>query len=121
MTIVDATNYNVLKEKELMLDYLQVKTDPLQFLYDNKGRLYVYATKQGKVNLSRFEVHVKSFNENSWDCFIANYNMNFWCRTQKGRTGGKYKTIGLMVKAINTTLLSELGLSVKHYEIIFHN
>jgi hypothetical protein len=118
--LVDTTNYDVLKDSELMLDYLQVKTNPLQFLYENKGRLFVYAIAKNK-KVYKFEVYVKSMNEDSWDCYIVNYDLNFWCRTQKGRTGGKYKTIGLMINAIHFTLMNQLGVVVTHYEIMFHN
>lgn len=119
----DRTLYDRLKRPDLMLEYLQVKTDPLQFLYDGHGTLNVYAYK-GKYKVVEFYITVKSLNDNTgkfdWDCVIGDFNSNEWFRTDKGARAEKYKTFGLMLSAIERVLKSKIYATPKCYEIVFN-
>ena len=106
-----------------MVEYLLAKTDPLQFLFNDKGTLRLYAQEKNNRKLISFDLTIKSIddriNDFDWDCLLSNFDGNIWFRTDKGRIGKKYKTFAGMLNAINRAIQKEVKATVKSYEIIF--
>ena len=119
----DRTRYTRLKHPDLLKAYMFVKTNPIDFVFEGHGELFVYAKFKGKTNV-RFQVELKNiFDEegSAWgerDCTVGNFDLNFFFRTEKGRVGGRYKTMKLMMSAIKKGL-AQMSAEGTHYEIIF--
>jgi len=113
----DLTKYSDFKKSELMKEYLLLKTNPLQFLFDGMGDLSVFAEKDDSI--LEFEVQVRHSGDeaNPWDCKVSNFGINRFFRTEKGREGKKYKTLGLMLRAIEQGLQKEISAKAKYYVI----
>jgi len=115
----DKTDYEKLKKPNLLKEYLLLKTDPLQFLFEGKGQLFVFAEKDGKV--IEFDVQVRCHGDAKypWDCKIGNFDLNMFVRTDKGANGEKYDTLKLMLKDVAKELLKEpIRAAVKYYRIV---
>lgn len=103
----DKTNYESFKSPELFKEYMLLKTDPLEFLFQDMGKLFIIAEKNGKV--LEFDVQVKhpSDTKNPWDCKVGNFELNRYFRTDKGHNGEKYKSLALMLQAIEKGMKQE--------------
>jgi len=121
----DKTDYSFLKHPSLLTEYMFVKTNPIDFIFEGNGELFVFADFKDKKNVI-FQVALKDvFNSeepSSWggrDCTIGNYDMNLFLRTEKGRVGGRYKTMKLMMSAIKKRL-AQISADGTSYKIIFN-
>ena len=118
----DKTNYDRLKSPQLLKEYMFVKTNPIDFVFEGHGRLFVYANHKGKNNV-KFHIELQNIFDDDGsdrDCAVGNYEMNFFFRTEKGRVGGRYKTMKLMMNAIKKGL-EQISAEATHYEIIFND
>ncbi|MDP2692729.1 MAG: hypothetical protein Q8O88_03775 [bacterium] len=89
----DATKYENFKKRELFRTYIQLTCDPLQFLVEEKGNLFINTeNKDLPPTKFKFDVIVKSNNKNYiWDCKVENFHLNKWFRTNKGYVGRNTK------------------------------
>lgn len=119
--MTDKTKYEDFRTQELFKEYVQLKSDPLQFLVEEKGHLFVTAEIKGEGSLD-FEVIVKSTldDESEWDCKVSNFHINRWFRTDKGTSGEKYKTLGLMLSAVKKGMEKHFSAKVKSYHIVLN-
>ena len=125
----DATKYDDFKSKETFKEYLLLKTNPLEFLVQEQGYLMVIAKVETGIpkcfKSHKFKVDVKANDEDEgqskWDCKVGCYELNTWFRTPKGADGLKYKTLGLMLKAIEKGLVKYCKAKAESFEIVLNN
>jgi hypothetical protein len=83
----DLTDYNLYKEKRDLKEYLAIKLDPMEFLYEDRGELVVMVEHDFKGTLC-FDVRVLEKNYfcdmRLPDCKIENWSMNIFTRTERG-------------------------------------
>ena len=113
----DLTNYEEFKSREMLKKYLQLKSDPLQFLFDGNGDLVVSASYSNGETY-RFSVIVRDYGSKNkpWDCKISSFSANLWMRTNKGVSGEKYASLPLMLSSIRK-IMAKAGLTVESWII----
>ena len=117
----DATNYEDFKTFLDLKDFVQLKTNTLDFLFEDKGKLKVCGRCNGSVY--DFDVMVKNHNDTKfpWDCKVGDFSLNRFVRTKKGIVGEKYKSFDSMIREICKCLKKEMSVEVLHYRIIKPN
>jgi hypothetical protein len=114
----DSTGYEAFVKSLTLKDYVELKVKPLDFLFDEKGFLKIKAVMEGKHIEFDVQVRHPSDAEKPWDCKIGNFEIDKFCRTTKGRSGGKYKTLPIMLGEISKTIKKKWNAETVSYRIV---
>lgn len=114
----DETNYEAFKKSLDLKDFVELKTDTLEFLVKEKGLLKVSGKICGIGYLFDVQVKHPMDRENPYDCKVGNFTMNKFFRTLKGAKGEKYATFSAMLTAIKKAMKLKLEAEMISYKII---
>jgi hypothetical protein len=116
------TDLNIEKYRDNLHELAQLKSNPLELLYNNRAKLYM----KFKEAESIFDVYCvecveklengKINSEYEPDCKVSSYTENIYFRTNKGMNVEKYKSFPLMLREINKRAKT-LGYTIESYKV----